>query len=127
MEDIFSVTYTDKGSSGTCSLACRSFYNDVWLCFLILVLGYVLSGEDQARVYTAEIMSAVSHLHQRGIVHRDLKPEKVLIEELATDVELDAFTVINIGIIFSIMLIRDLFELIQRGNGFIDGWGLLRA
>ncbi|XP_009802853.1 serine/threonine-protein kinase AtPK2/AtPK19-like [Nicotiana sylvestris] len=37
-------------------------------------------SEDQARIYTAEIVSAVSHLHQRGIVHRDLKPENILMD-----------------------------------------------
>ncbi|KAK9054516.1 hypothetical protein SSX86_025594 [Deinandra increscens subsp. villosa] len=37
-------------------------------------------SEDQARVYTAEIVCAVSHLHQRGIVHRDLKPENILMD-----------------------------------------------
>ena len=42
--------------------------------------GCVLSSEDQARVYTAEIVSAVSHLHKRGIVHRDLKPENILMD-----------------------------------------------
>ncbi|KAL9227403.1 hypothetical protein vseg_003093 [Gypsophila vaccaria] len=35
-------------------------------------------SEDQARLYTAEIVSAVSHLHKNGIVHRDLKPENIL-------------------------------------------------
>ncbi|KAF2316022.1 hypothetical protein GH714_040817 [Hevea brasiliensis] len=40
---------------------------------------WVLS-EDQARVYTAEIASAVSHLHKCGIVHRDLKPENILMD-----------------------------------------------
>ncbi|KAF9624703.1 hypothetical protein IFM89_012996 [Coptis chinensis] len=39
-----------------------------------------LFSEDQARVYTAEIVSAVSHLHQNGIVHRDLKPENILMD-----------------------------------------------
>ncbi|KAI4326679.1 hypothetical protein MLD38_031967 [Melastoma candidum] len=37
-------------------------------------------SEDQARFYTAEIVSAVSHLHKCGIMHRDLKPENVLMD-----------------------------------------------
>lgn len=44
------------------------------------VLVYVVSSEDQARLYTAEIVSAVSHLHSKGIVHRDLKPENILMD-----------------------------------------------
>ncbi|XP_002511480.3 serine/threonine-protein kinase AtPK2/AtPK19-like [Ricinus communis] len=39
-----------------------------------------LFSEDQARVYTAEIVSAVSHLHKCGIVHRDLKPENIILD-----------------------------------------------
>ncbi|XP_058762423.1 serine/threonine-protein kinase AtPK2/AtPK19-like [Vicia villosa] len=37
-------------------------------------------SEDEARIYTAEIVSAVSHLHSKGIVHRDLKPENILMD-----------------------------------------------
>ena len=32
-------------------------------------------SEDRARIYTAEIVSAISFLHSKGILHRDLKPE----------------------------------------------------
>ena len=36
--------------------------------------------EDLARIYAAEIVSAVSHLHAKGIMHRDLKPENILLD-----------------------------------------------
>ncbi|VVB12790.1 unnamed protein product [Arabis nemorensis] len=39
-----------------------------------------LFREELARVYTAEIVSAVSHLHEKGIMHRDLKPENILLD-----------------------------------------------
>ncbi|XP_010553159.1 PREDICTED: serine/threonine-protein kinase AtPK1/AtPK6-like isoform X2 [Tarenaya hassleriana] len=39
-----------------------------------------LFREDLARVYAAEIVSAVSHLHEKGIMHRDLKPENILLD-----------------------------------------------
>mmetsp|Transcript_25783 Transcript_25783/g.48911 ORF Transcript_25783/g.48911 Transcript_25783/m.48911 type:complete len:460 (-) Transcript_25783:272-1651(-) len=37
-------------------------------------------SEDLARIYTAEIVLAVAHLHKVGIAHRDLKPENVLLD-----------------------------------------------
>lgn len=39
-----------------------------------------LFREDLARIYTGEIVSAVSHLHACGIMHRDLKPENILLD-----------------------------------------------
>ena len=60
---------------------------------LYLVLDFVSGGhlffqlyrqgvfsEDLARLYAAEIVLAVSHLHALGFVHRDLKPENVLLD-----------------------------------------------
>ncbi|GBG84986.1 hypothetical protein CBR_g39450 [Chara braunii] len=37
-------------------------------------------SEDLARIYTAEIVLALSHLHQQDIIHRDLKPENILLD-----------------------------------------------
>ncbi|KAJ0088213.1 hypothetical protein Patl1_31565 [Pistacia atlantica] len=39
-----------------------------------------LFREELARIYAAEIVSAVSHLHTKGIMHRDLKPENILLD-----------------------------------------------
>ncbi|KAL4557756.1 hypothetical protein LXL04_035944 [Taraxacum kok-saghyz] len=60
---------------------------------LYLVLDFVNGGhlffqlhrhglfrEDLARIYAAEIVSAVCHLHANGIMHRDLKPENILLD-----------------------------------------------
>ncbi|KAE8689535.1 F-box/LRR-repeat protein [Hibiscus syriacus] len=53
------------------------FFNGGHLFFQLYRQG--LFREDLARIYTAEIVSAVSHLHANGIMHRDLKPENILL------------------------------------------------
>ncbi|XP_021930979.1 ribosomal protein S6 kinase alpha-3-like isoform X1 [Zootermopsis nevadensis] len=37
-------------------------------------------SEDEARVYLAEVILAIEHLHRIGIIHRDIKPENILID-----------------------------------------------
>jgi p70 ribosomal S6 kinase len=39
-----------------------------------------LFKEELARIYAAEIVSAVAHLHANGIMHRDLKPENIILD-----------------------------------------------
>lgn len=36
--------------------------------------------EDQVRVYLAELVLALEHLHNANIIHRDLKPENILLD-----------------------------------------------
>ena len=38
-----------------------------------------LLDESTVKIYAAEIVLAVSFLHERGIIHRDLKPENILL------------------------------------------------
>ncbi|KAI9362541.1 kinase-like domain-containing protein [Zopfochytrium polystomum] len=38
-------------------------------------------GEELAHFYFSQLVSGMTHLHQRGICHRDLKPENILIDE----------------------------------------------
>ena len=45
-------------------------------------------SEDRAARLTAELCSAVSHLHSCGIAHRDLKPENILLASDADDAPL---------------------------------------
>uniref|UniRef100_A0A0E0KDC7 non-specific serine/threonine protein kinase n=1 Tax=Oryza punctata TaxID=4537 RepID=A0A0E0KDC7_ORYPU len=54
------------------------FINGGHLFFQLYQQG--LFREELARVYTAEIVSAVAHLHANGIMHRDLKPENILLD-----------------------------------------------
>jgi p70 ribosomal S6 kinase len=49
-------------------------------CFRPYNSTVLFNREELARIYTAEIVSAVAHLHDNGIMHRDLKPENILLD-----------------------------------------------
>jgi len=36
---------------------------------------------EMVRFYSAEILSAVEFMHEKGIIHRDLKPENILLND----------------------------------------------
>lgn len=61
---------------------------------LVLVLQYYPGGnvsallqreghlpEALAKLYTAEVLLAIEHLHERNVVYRDLKPENIVLDE----------------------------------------------
>jgi serine/threonine protein kinase len=41
-------------------------------------------NEERARFYSAEILIALSHLHNKNIIYRDLKPENLLLDHNKT-------------------------------------------
>eukprot|EP00943_MAST-04B_sp_MAST-4B-sp1_P003939 g3939.t1 len=37
-------------------------------------------NENEGKIITRQLASALSHMHQRGVMHRDVKPENILLE-----------------------------------------------
>lgn len=38
-------------------------------------------GENQAKIYFAEILLTIEYLHSNNVLYRDLKPENILVDE----------------------------------------------
>lgn len=78
MGAISSSSFTNRACLGNLIFVVLSLHHPDVTTFL---LSFYLSGrEELARIYTAEIVSAVAHLHANGIMHRDLKPENILLD-----------------------------------------------
>lgn len=85
MGAISSFNFITMAFSGTFMFS-LSFIQNLWhkeenKYFIFLFYScFWIFREDLARIYAAEIVSAVSHLHASGIMHRDLKPENILVD-----------------------------------------------
>lgn len=75
---ISSFSSINKAFSGRFSLLAICYF--VKAETMKLLIPALLIREDLGRIYAAEIVSAVSHLHANGIMHRDLKPENILVD-----------------------------------------------
>jgi serine/threonine protein kinase len=78
MGGISSSSFTTKVYLG--NLVSSTFVPIKFLLVLVLLSYHLSCREELARIYTAEIVSAVAHLHANGIMHRDLKPENILLD-----------------------------------------------
>lgn len=78
MGAISSSSFTTRVYLG--NLVSLTFVPIKFLLVLVLLSYHLSCREELARIYTAEIVSAVAHLHASGIMHRDLKPENILLD-----------------------------------------------
>jgi len=78
MGAISSSSFTTRVYLG--NLVSSTFVPIKFLLVLVLSSYHLSCREELARIYTAEIVSAVAHLHANGIMHRDLKPENILLD-----------------------------------------------
>lgn len=63
-----------------CVLTGSSLLACVCMCHVSLLFRQNQFSESMARFYLAEIVCALSYMHDKGIIYRDLKPENILLD-----------------------------------------------